>query len=90
MGQVGAVLGITRQRVGQIESGKGSLWVEPDRAIKLCRLLQIDMLDLCLAMGYPIRCPGADSPRDLQLLKGFHQAPPSVQEHVLRGFEAEI
>lgn len=88
MEDVAGVLGITRQRYGQIESGKRTIYVEPERAIKLCRLLEIDMLDFCLTMGYPIKCPGFDNPREALVWKAFREAAPSVQQLIRRQLTA--
>jgi transcriptional regulator with XRE-family HTH domain len=85
--EVSAVLGVTRQRYGQIENGSSSITIPPDRATKLCRLLEIDMLDLVIAMGYPIRLPGVDRTEDVTLLKAFHEANRETQEFVRRGLE---
>lgn len=88
--EVGAVLGMTRGNLSQIENGhRKTVVFEPEQAIKLCRLLEIDMLDLVLAMGYPIKVPGMDDPRDVALLAAFHRQSPATQEMLRRGLEVE-
>lgn len=86
---VASALGISRQRYGQIENGKEQVAFDPERAQKLARLLQIDMLQLCVAMGFPIRCPGFENDFEPVLLQAFRSASPAVQEHIRRGLGLE-
>lgn len=82
---VSSVLGMTRGNYGQIERGdRKTVVFEPDQAIKLCRLLELDMLNLVIAMGYPVKVPSLNDPRDVAFLEAFHRQPPAVQEALRR------
>jgi transcriptional regulator with XRE-family HTH domain len=83
--EVAAVLGITRQRYGQIESGKHVTVFEPERAIRICRLLDIEMLPFVRAMGFPLSSPSGPTQTEEEVLEAFRRAAPIVQEHIRRG-----
>lgn len=82
---VASVLGITRANYSQMETGKRKEVLDPERAAKVARLLEIELLDLVIAMGYPIRPSGPFSPRTARVAQAFEGASPAVQEHIARG-----
>jgi transcriptional regulator with XRE-family HTH domain len=81
--EVAGVLGITRQRLSQIESGKADIVLDPERAGKVSRLLKIEMFDLVMAMGYPLRLPGSLSADEAALLENYRRLTPA-QQRVIR------
>lgn len=87
--EVASVLGMTRANYSLLETGKRKEVIGPDQAIKLARLLEIDMLDLVVAMGYPVRPGGTLSRRAEQVAQAFESASPTVQEHIARGLGVE-
>jgi transcriptional regulator with XRE-family HTH domain len=81
--EVAGVLGITRQRLSQIESGKADIVLDPERAGKVSRLLKIEMFDLVMAMGYQLRLPGSLSADEASLLENYRRLTPA-QQRVIR------
>lgn len=77
---VAGVLGMTRANYGLIEGGKRKEVIDPDRAIKLARLLDIDMFQLVAAMGYPLRIPGSLTEYEAQLLENYRRLSPAQQQ----------
>lgn len=80
---VAAILGISRSNYSLVETGKTKEVIDPERAIKLARLLEIDMLDLVIAMGYPIRLPGFEDEEEAAFLQAYRQLTRD-QQRVLR------
>jgi len=80
--EVAGVLGMSAVNYGDMERGKRKEVLDPERSIRLCRLLNIDMLDFVVAMGYPVRMPGV-SAEDVEFLKALHELTPD-QQRVLR------
>lgn len=83
--EVAAVLGMTRANYSLLETGKRKDVLDPERAIKLAKLLQVDMLTLVNAMGYPVRVSGAESEDEIRLLQEFRNLEPSARRFLLRG-----
>lgn len=77
------MLGISRQRYSQIETEKAEIFLDPERATKISRLLKVDVFDLLVAMGYPLRVPGALDNEESQLLESYRQLTPA-QQRVIR------
>lgn len=80
---------MTRGNYSQIETGKRKDVIDPEKAVKLCRLLEIDMLDLVIAMGYTVKTAGPTSRRAQAVAQAFDAASPTVQEHIARGLGVE-
>lgn len=80
---VAGVLGMTRGNYSQMETGKRKEVIDPERAIKLCRLLDLDMNSLLREMGYPLRIQGAMDESEALLLEHYRQLTPA-QQRVIR------
>ncbi len=80
---VAAILGMTRANYSLLETGKQKSVIEPDRAVKLARLLDIDMLTLVQAMGYPVKIPGFPDNEEATFLQAYREHSPA-QQAVLR------
>lgn len=86
---VAAVLGMTRANYSQLETGKRKDVLDPERTIKLARLLEVEVLDLVIGMGYPLRLPQIEDSKDLSLIRAYHEASPATQDFVRRGLGLE-
>lgn len=86
---VAAVLGMTRANYSQIETGKRKEVIDPDRAIKLSRLLDVDMFALVTLMGYPLRHPGQLTEDEVELLESYRRLSPAQQRVIRAAARAE-
>jgi len=71
-------LGMTRGNYGHVESGRRKDPLTPDQAETVARRLGINMLDLVIAMGYPVKCPGLEGEKEVALLQAYRTAPRSA------------
>lgn len=76
---------MTRANYSLVETGKRKDVLDPDRAVKLARLLNVELFDLVVANGFPLRQTGPLSPKAMAVARAFDEAAPSVQDHVARG-----
>lgn len=82
-------LGMTRGNYGHMESGRRKEVLSPEQAVLVARRLDIDMLDLVVAMGYPVRVPGLENDREARLVREFRRLSPDAQRFLLRGLGIE-
>jgi hypothetical protein len=80
-------LGMTRGNYGHMESGRRKEVLTPDQSIEVARRLDIDMLHLVTAMGYPVQCPGFENEREIRLVMAFRRAHPETQRFLIQGLE---
>jgi len=82
-------LGMTRGNYGHMESGRRKEPLTPDQARIVSRRLQIDMLRLVTAMGYPIRAPGFENEHEMRLLEAYRRASPELRRFLDQGLGLE-
>lgn len=82
-------LGMTRGNYGHMESGRRKEPLTPEQARIVARRLDIDMLELVTAMGYPVRVPEFENEQEARLLTAFRRLSPDAQLFLLRGLGLE-
>lgn len=80
---------MARTNYGHVESGRRKDVLTPDQAREVARILEVNMIDLVTAMGYPVTAPGYRNETEMRLVEAFRGAAPSVQQLILRGLEVE-
>lgn len=80
-------LRMARSNYTHIESGRRKdVALTPDQAVIVCRVLDIEMLDLVLAIGFPVKLPaGVETEEELHLLQGFRRASHPLRRYMLAG-----
>lgn len=82
-------IGMSRGNYGHMESGRRRDVLDPDQARTVSRRLGISMLDLVVAMGYPVECPGFEDEKEVALLAAVRKASPAERRFLLRGLGIE-
>lgn len=86
--EVGDGLQLSREQISQIERGRPKKPLDPEHINTLARLLDLNVLDLVIALGYRVEVPGIEDEQQASLLRLFQAAPREVRQAILGGLQA--
>lgn len=87
--EVAERVGMTRENYVQVETGRRKEALTPQQAVAISKALDIPMLSLVSAMGYPVDCPGFEDEEEVRVLLAYRQADAMTREFLRRGLGLE-